>query len=313
MASATQFKINIVANDQATAAVGRIEKRFEKFTAPISNLKKQFTAFEKNTGLDKIATGIGKIGRGAVTAAERLIGITAGLAGIATVGSAAALATLGGSWAKAGFQIDQSSQRIGISAARLQSLRGAAGYAGLDPEAMTGSLHALGGALQDAASNRNMQLANLMSRLGIHLHRTKLGAVDTADAFMQLSGALSTMRVSPQTKEMLAQQFGVGDMLTLMTKGPKAIRGLEAKFNQTGAGLTQQTLDNQVKLNSSLAGLRYSVDGLGNTIGSRLIPLITPLIDKLSTWLNKNSQRMVDTAADVVNLPEIIARVFREA
>ena len=111
MASATQFKINIVANDQATAAVGRIEKRFEKFTAPISNLKKQFTAFEKNTGLDKIATGIGKIGRGAVTAAERLIGITAGLAGIATVGSVAALATLGGGWIKTGFQIDQSTRR----------------------------------------------------------------------------------------------------------------------------------------------------------------------------------------------------------
>ena len=73
-----------------------------------------------------------------------------------------------------------------------------------------------------------------MSRLGIHLHRTKEGAVDTADAFMQLSSVLSTVHVAPQTKEMLAQQFGVGDMLTLMTKGPKAIQTLEAAVQPIG-------------------------------------------------------------------------------
>lgn len=289
---ANKFNILITATDRATAVVRRFKRNVADITKPVRDTLNSVRKFSKEIGLTKIAKGFTNVAKFAASAAGKILSAGAAMAGIAAAASLVALADWTRSWGEVGAAVVRSSAIIGISTTRIQSLSGAAEVFGLKAEDMTAGLQAIGDALEDAVSGRNQQAMALMNRLGITLKRTKDGAVDTAAALMDVSRAIARQR-GAQQQAVIANTFGVGGLLPLLQRGPQYIANLEAQVKATRAVMDPDNLKHATEFQQKLALLTLSVTGLGNSLGNRLLPFLTPAIGKLTIFIEKISEAIV--------------------
>jgi hypothetical protein len=293
MAATNKFAIDITANDKTTQIARRIAASLSKMTAPITSIKKVAKTFDRELGIKNIAKDFGSATRGAMSFADKLAGIGSSLTGIAEIGglaSIAGVAALGRRWADTGAQIGRTANIIGISAQRLQSLRGAAGLSGLSEDDMTSDIKTLGKTLEDAAYGRNTTAMAMLQRQRIQLRRDAKGNIDTADALAQISDRIYKLKGRPQAQGALADIFGVQDILPLLQKGPKAIAGLEEEFRKSGAMMGPKAIKQATDFTAALNRLKYSIDGVGNSLARNMMPRVTELTNELSSYITKHRE-----------------------
>src|SRR5207245_4911439 len=103
-------------------------------------------------------------------------------------------AALSNEWARLGSEAARTSRTLGVSTSDLQSLRGAAEIAGVSSSDLTGGLKSLGDTMQDALYGRNQQALAVLNKLGVGIHRTSSGAIDSTRAFNDLATAISNVK-----------------------------------------------------------------------------------------------------------------------
>ena len=292
---ANNFQITISAVDGATATIRKINDSIDRMMRPMNHLGKSFGALGKELGFDKIGRSLKSVGTHARTTARTVGRIAAPMAAITGVTSIASVIHLADSWAHLGLSTLYASQNIGMSVTSLQSLDGAAKLAGVSTQAMNQSLSSLGNTMQDAVFGRNQQAIVLMNRLGIQMHRTANGSVDTKRAFLDLARVMHDPRFSSaQVQNEIAQTFGVSGMLPLLRQGPDKIRALAEEARRLGVAFG---LGSSVKFAYSLNKLSLAADGLKYSIGNALIPAIEPLAEELVFWIKKNRELIAQDVA----------------
>jgi hypothetical protein len=291
---ANNFQITISAIDKATATTRKINDAFSRLIRPFAQIQKSVQALGKELGFEKIAKSLRSVGKAAGDAARKIGSIVAPLAAVVGVGSIAGVYALATGWAKLGSEIGRTAETIGVSTGDLQSLRGAARLAGASSEELTAGLHGLGTTLQDARFGRNNEAMYMLNTLGIRIKKTASGAVDSVQAFKDLADAIQMRSGQPQTQERIAQQFGLAGLLPLLRKGSKGIRELEDETAALGGVFGKFALDNAQKFQKSMTGLDIAVDGLKIGIGSALMPVLMPLLNRLGEWVAKN-QALIST------------------
>jgi hypothetical protein len=107
-------------------------------------------------------------------------------------GTIAGLLALTDGWARFGLQLSQTSQILGVNTQDLYNFQNAAKLVGISGEAATQTFASFADTLQDAKSGRNQGAMALLTFLGIHLKKTKAGAIDTMDAMGQLADQIQT-------------------------------------------------------------------------------------------------------------------------
>lgn len=291
------FSFSIVAIDGATATVRKINDSMSKLTRPFDELGKSFKAFGKEAGFQRIGQSLKDLGGVARTAGADIAKIAAPIAGLAGVGTIAGISALANGWARMGSEIARSAQGIGISTNQLQSLRGAAEAAGLSSESLTAGLASLGSTMQDALMGRNVDAAILLSRLGVSIHKTADGAVDSARAFTDMAGAISKLP-NPQTQAMVARQFGLEALLPLLRQGPAAIEAYVRKAKEMGAVMTPEQIARAERFALALNDMDLAGRGLRNSIADRLLPVFEPLIIKLTDLISKNREVIAEKVGE---------------
>lgn len=286
---ANAFAITITAVDKATATVKKVNESFGKLTRPISDMRKSVAAFSKEAGIDRLGKSLVNVGRAAGDVGEKIASIGAPLAAVFGVSSLAAVGELATEWAKLGAEISRTSQTIGISTTALQTLRGAARIAGVSAEDLTGGLKTLGDTMQDALYGRNQQALVIMNRLGIRLHRTADGAVDTSRAFHDLAGAISRVK-NPQVQGLIARTFGLEAALPLLRQGREGVAELERQVARSGSVMSGPAVASAAAFQRSFEYLGLAVDGVRNSIGEKLLPVLSPIITKFAEWLTVNRE-----------------------
>jgi hypothetical protein len=192
--------------------------------------------------------------------------------------------------------VANTSANIGISANQLQTMRGAAQLAGASAGAMDAGLKTLGDTMEDALYGRNQQAMVMMSRLGIKMHQTADGAVDTQRAFSDLADAISRQK-NPQVQGLIARQFGVEALLPLLRKGSAGIAEYKRRMAELGVATdAQNRVAQQFGLSQRELGL--SIGGVGNIIEQRLIPKFQPVVEGLTNWITKHKE----AAANITEL-----------
>jgi hypothetical protein len=289
---ANVFTITISAVDRATAVAQKVNQSVAKITKPISDVKASVAAFSKETGLDQLGKGLGKVGGYASDAARKIASIAPPLAAIAGAGTVAGIAAFAHSWGRAATEIANTSNVIGISTGDLQKYRGAARLAGLSNEDMTSGLKSIGSAFEDAAAGRDTFTAGVLSSKNIGIHRLKDGSVDTVRALHDISNAASKI-TNAQARSKFLEIFGVGNLAPLLSKGGAAIDAYVEKYEKLNAVMSPEAIAQGQKFNESMVALDASVGKLKNSIGSSLAPALTKLADHLQPIADEYGPKIV--------------------
>lgn len=281
-----QFQIVITAKDQASAVVAKVGSALGQIRRPIAGIGSAVAQLGDATRLSALGHGVANVGGMAREAAGGL-GLLGGSVGaIAGVGSVAGVAALVNQWGQVGVATANAAGGIGIAAGRLRTLGSAAGLAGLEAGAMTGSLHALGATLQDAAYGRAPEAAAMLNILNIRMSRTASGAVDAERAMGDLADAISRQS-NPQTQARIAQMFGVEQLLPMLRRGREGWNAYLADV-QKYAEVSQDTQAKSEELGQSLNRLKAAAQGVGATIEASYADRFGGIIDKTADWAAAN-------------------------
>jgi hypothetical protein len=283
MAAENQFRLTITAVDKATAVFNRIQNKLGSFGKRLDLGKRLGDLDGKLNSMrfDALSKRAASFGNTLAKAAEPMSIV----AGAATIGGLAAAAS---NWASLGSNVLQTSRIIGVSTRDLQSLRGAAKLAGVSTEQLDGGIAQLGSTLNDALYGRNMQALALLNKLGIGIHRTKDGAIDTARALKDMSDVLANPKMNAQTKAMLASQFGIQPLLPMLLDGRKKLEAGQSRAAQLGAVQSDAELKEaaeaeQKKREAGLAGQHAQ-----NWLGGALSPIYNRIMETATKWLSES-------------------------
>lgn len=285
------FNIKITAVDNATKVVNKVNKSVDKIFRPYDNAKRStksfFDAIGKNAlvakplaAFEKLGSSISAIGStfgvaensvlaGSARMATALGAIGGPIGGIlagtaAVVGGTAAVAVKMG---ELGFDVALVAKNLGVTTGKLQEYRAASQLAGLSTGSMDSSLAGLGTTLQDASAGRNLQAATLLSQMGVSIKRTKDGAVDTVQAFRDISEVISKIS-DPNIAKKMTDMLGLTESLPLLRQGTAALDTYIATAKKAGMVMTDELVQKNEQQAESWHKIKGAIDGIGISIGN---------------------------------------------
>ncbi|TAL89288.1 MAG: hypothetical protein EPN62_08800 [Candidimonas sp.] len=287
---ANKFQITITAVDKATARVKQVKQAIAKLTAPVTKLKNSVKSFSREIGLPKVAGAFRKVGTAVGDVHRKVMSLVAPMAAIIGVGSIGGLTLLATSWSRLAQSVSNSASIIGISTSELTQYQGAARLTGVSADALTASMKSFGDTMEDAVYGRNQQAYAMLMHLNVGLHKTAGGAVDTTRAMNDVADAIARHKNNPQAQSLIARQFGIEALLPLLKRGSKGIEDYRRMVRDYGAEMTGPVAQAGENFQVSLIKTNLAMDGLWNSIMGRVLPVLTPMVDKLGTWIAANRE-----------------------
>jgi hypothetical protein len=306
------FNIVISATDKATATVKKVNDAMGKVTRPFEQAHKSFKRFDAALADNLVAKGLGNIGKAGLGAARSIGRIAAPVAAITGIGSIAGITMLADRWAKFGRATRYAAQGIGISTSDLQRYEQIATLAGVSTDGMVSSLGALGTTMEDARWGRNQGALMLLNRLGIGLKKTKSGAWDVNAELMAVARAMNSPKLknNPWAQQLVASQLGLTALLPVLRQGETGIKKYADMQQKLGYVSSPQDIENANAFALSLAGVKISAEGLGQSIMDKAMPAIRPFLDDLSAWIGKNRELISnDVAGWVKTIADYVSKV----
>lgn len=236
---------------------------------------------------------------GAVSAVADRVGlplslITGALGGASLVG----LKTLADNYAQLGAGLDDQSKRTGIAVERLQELNYIAQMSDVSIEGLQGAVARLNLGLANAASGKDKNLAALFSRLNIDPRKVQNAAdllPKLADAFQRNTDAVTRARMGTAL-------FGKGyqELLPLLVDGSEALDDLVARYRRVAMPISAADAAAAADYADATDDLRLSWQGFQSLIGARVLPLLTPVIQRMTEWTVANREWLANGISQVV-------------
>lgn len=294
-----EFVIRIRADDAATATVNKIKEALGKVTDPIDKAQKRLGKFGDlgSSNLGKLEKGFRNAATAAGKVVDRIVEIIPGLTAIGGAASLAGLSALAVRFGTFGFTLNKTSKLLGMNAQDLAAWHVAARRAGVSAEELDSSMSASQMAIRGAANGADPHAMLLLQKMGVQIARNKDGTVDYYATQMRLMKAIQGQR-SVQAQREAANSFGMGGLLPMIQNGTWDAD--KARAIRQGLVPTDAEIAKAKAFNEDIADLRGSAEGLGNSIGSALIPVLDPVIKKMSQWLDKNRADIADKVAAAV-------------
>lgn len=280
------YSVTIQASDKATATINKVNKALAGTLAPITRLGGALSKLGDTTGINRLGSGLANLEQQTRRTAEGMSRIVPALGAITGAASLAGLARLVSQWADFGQQLGFTATRIGIGTQQLQGLQGAARLAGASSEAMTGGLRGLQQTLQDAVGGRNNEAVILFNKLGLSFRDAGGNARGVMDVMPELADKIAAIK-NPQLQAMVATQMFGGaaeDLLPLLRQGSAGLRRYQEEAAKYGL-VTAAGAQAARSFAESQARLSLAVEGLGNKVAEKLMPVLMPLLDRLSVWI----------------------------
>ena len=299
--AAKSIEFTISAVDKATATVNRINRNIAKMTRPYQNLAKSAKRFSEASGLTNVAKSLGKVGKEADKVVRSVTKIGAPLLAIVGGGTLAGLSEMVTQWERIGSETERTSRMLGITANQLVQMRGAASLMGLSQDTMTAGFQALQDTLQDARWGRNQGAYSTLRALGIQLHTTKEGAIDTHAAMYDLADIMQRIQKrDPAAARNLARSLGVEQLLPMLIQGRQGMQQFEAEARRLRGDFTPDMAKRAQDFTHSVSGMGLALDGLKASIADRLAPVLGPMIDRLTNWIAANRELISQRIAAIV-------------
>ena len=282
MAKTQQLKVIAKATDQVSPVLKEIRTNFR-------GLAKETKGLSENLA-----------GLGALTLAP--------LAGTFAAAAAAVKGSIA-STVEYASGVDDMAQSLGFAGdelskfrTQLQEYRYAAQLSGASAEQMDSALAMLNRNLANAAAGKNEKLSELLKYLGISLKDANGHMRNAADLMPELADAMAAQTNSTQKAYIATTAFGrAGQVLIpLLQSGSDNLADLAAEARRYGAVMGPEQIEQAAAMGDSFDHMGYAVQGLKNSIGSELIPVVKPLLDDMSLWIADNREWIATEIGDEV-------------
>ena len=240
--------------------------------------------------LQEVKGAFGELTAQAGEFSGRLAEIFPMLGSLGAAGSVAGMFELVHKFAENTEVLDQAAQKIGTTTGALQTLDYAAKQTGLDTDSFNRGLTILNKNLGEAGTGQNKNLRTLLDHLHISLRDTKGNVIGAAAALPALEKAFYDTHDAAQKAYIAQLMFGRSglDMIPFLDEGPAKIAELQAQFAKLGYTPTGADKVNADKFNESWRMMETAVGGFTDELGAKLMPVLTPIIDKMTDWIAAN-------------------------
>lgn len=209
---------------------------------------------------------------------QRMKGIETAVNNAAATVSVAAVAIAGGMalWVKqaadAADQLDQLSERTGVTVETLNGLSYATRLSGGDIGELEKGLQSLNKKLSEAAAG-NKSASELLKALGVSAGTADEALMQLADVFPQLSKQ-DQVRVGT---ELLGKSYAA--LVPLLAQGRAGLQGLIEEGQRLNP-ITTETAKQAALLNDNMDRLKVLSDGVAIVLGNSLIPAVNSLANE---------------------------------
>ena len=294
-------------NDQALDSVGdefsKAEKKADKFGDEV-----------KETGEQAESSGakFKKVGEVLKTVGVAMAAATAAI-GTAAVAAGKKLWDMASETAKAGDEIDKTSQKLGMSAEAYQEWDYVLGQAGVDITSMTTGLKTMTNQI-DNAKNGSAKAQERFAKLGISLN--DLNSMSREDIFSAVVSGMQGMADTTERAALANDLFGKsGQNLTpLFNETTESTEKLKQAAHDLGFVMSDEAVKASADFSDSLDTLKRTFSGVKNNLVGELLPGFSTLLNGLSALLagNDNAKEQIQkgTQEIVDSLKDIFPRVM---
>ena len=243
--------------------------------------------------VDKKAGGVGlTFGEMIGTAAKVGAAISA-----AAVAAGGALFTLATNTSNAASEINDMSERTGLSTNRLQELKYATKLVGVEFDSITGAVKILTNNMADAGEGGKKQ-AEAFKDLHVRVKGVGGQLRDMDDIFPEVINKLADMQNETKRNALAADIFGksANELVPLLNQGSAGIKKFTDEAHKYGAVMSKEAIEAGDKFGDSLDTLKMSFSGITSQIGSEVIPVFQKMVDTLI----RNMPEIKKTIGDVI-------------
>lgn len=269
----------------------------DRLTAPLNRIKARLATLGKNLGLDRIGVQLKNVGsafanlgdglaRSAMRLATTVTALSAAVAGIA-----AGAFKIANDTAELGANLKESSTKLGIDVESLQQWRYAAKMSAVDGEQLDKAIAKLG-VNASASVKGNKAMAKSFKALGINVKDTNGKMKPTEKILEETMNALADMKDPLRRNELAMKLFGKSgvELAKMMGDGSKGIKDLREEAVRTGNVLSDETASLGDSFGDNLDKLKEYVQGLKNTLGAALLPVMNDVVVKITEWVDANRE-----------------------
>lgn len=296
---ANDFVIRISADDKATAVVKKIQDALGKITGPIDKAQKKTASLGDvgQAGLAKLRKGMDGVANSASKVVDKIVEIIPGLTAIGGAASIAGLSALATKFGNFGFGLNKSSKLLGMNAQDLAAWHVAAKRAGVSAEEFDSSMSGSQSTIRAAAFGADPHAMVMLQKMGVQIQHNKDGSIDYLSTQQKIMTALAK-QPSVQGQRDAANTLGMGALLPMIQQGTYAAD--KARAIRKGLVPTPEEIARATAFHQDVNDLEDSVTGLGNSIGSKIIPILDPLVTGFAKWLDVHRVEIADAITGAV-------------
>ncbi len=259
--------------------ISSIFQAIDKITGPTKQMKKSVTGFSKSA-----QRGFGGMNSGLRNMKRMIIGVAIAL----TTG---AIGKALNDFAKKGDEIAKTSRQIGITVEALQELQFAAERQGISTEDFTKSMQKMNKNVGEARAGTGALTTLLNKTNPALLEQLKL-VNNSEEAFNLLMQEIEGQTNQMDKAAIANAAFGRSgkNMLILAEGGTDAIAALREEARKYGGILSEIAAKNSEEFVDSMTDLKASLWGVKIMIMEKLLPVITPIINKMTAWWAANKE-----------------------
>ena len=273
------LSVIIGAVDRLTAPLRGMLGKVQGFTAGVGRAIDRTGLPIFTNSLKNVGSAIGGVGTAVGKSRDRLLGLGATL-GI----TGAAFGVFVNGYADATGLIGDTAERTGVSRERFQELGFAAKLTGSSSETLAGALQKMNINV-GAATKGSKELKEMFAGLGINL-KDSTGKLKSTDAqFDMFVDRISKIKNPSLQAQAAVKIFGKSatELLPLIRGGSAGLKEMSAEARRLGIVLSDDAVRDGEAFGDILDTLKAAVGGVGNIIGTALVPELS----KMSTWLTE--------------------------
>jgi len=292
--------------DRISRPLDQMNRRIKSTLAPLERLRKTRMNLSRSLGIDRVSRSFGVL-RGKVSG---LLGpLTALGAGLSVAG----LVSFTQRYSEAGDQVAKTARLIGLSVEAFQELRFAAERSGVPVATFEQSMKAFTKRLGEARQGTGA-LVTFMDKLDPSIKKNVLAADSTEEAFRRLTFVISEMSSEEDRAALASAAFSRAglEMVNLMSGGVAEVDALRQKIRDLGGVMSGEATTDAEIYRDTVTNFQTALGGLTNMLGQRLLPVLSPFLERLTesmAALNGNRDATVALDSAMARLADLLAGV----
>lgn len=232
------------------------------------------------------------IGSGSVALAQNLALPVGLLGGLAAGFSLAGIQQAVMNFALLGDEVAKGSQKVGLSIADYQQWLYVAGQSGIEAGTLTASMGKLNKGIAEAAAGKNQSLASLFSRAGIAMRGANGEIRNTADLLPEIADLFARNGNAAVQARMGNALFGKSwqELAPLLQGGSAGIAQLQARYRELGLEVQDSAIKSGEAFGDQVDDLNAVLRSYGNTITAKLLPALSPMMERTIEWAVANRE-----------------------